>query len=146
MKNLQKDSEKEGVELIQKNKTLYLEICSKGNIGSEGQAAELLRKRGYDRYVSAQSIKNRFRSENTRTDFFWHLLDATDCCLEVVKKGEPTRAELFIEIETLKNEQDMFSNIHPQVELQKKYTTLSQAFEKIQKTLKSLEAIDKEEA
>ena len=139
MKILEKNKDKW---LNEKNKELFSKICLKCNISNEAKAAELLNQKGYIRYVNAQSVKNRFRSGSTRTDFFWHLLDATDCSIEIVKKGEPTREELLAEIATLKNEQDMLSNIYPEIELLKTNSKLAAALGKIEDTLESIKLED----
>ena len=112
-----------------KNQELYNNICLTANIESYEKTLSLLLNKGYDNYKTIQSIKNRFRSPRTRTDFFWDLLDATDCKIEVIKNTDKTREELLDEIETLKNEMDMVK-INPNIMIMQNLNELAIAINK----------------
>jgi len=121
--------------LLSKNKELFNKICEAGRIDNETSAAIALKNKGYLKYKNAQSVKNRFRSSATRTDFFWNLLDATDCHIEVVHKGEETREALKERISILENENAMADLINSDIKLSKNLLFFAESLHEIYQIL-----------
>ncbi|HFU76290.1 MAG TPA: hypothetical protein ENK66_08600 [Arcobacter sp.] len=124
------------------NKNFYSDICTLAGIETMAEAASLLYNKGYETYKSAETISNRFRSPNTGTDFFWKLLDASGCHVEVCKKDEPSREELKENISILKNELELIRAVDHDADLLSQIKVLGQTVEKMKEFQKTFSEID----